>query len=55
MSVEVKIVSEEAISNKPASVIVSEDGKTIAEVVVKVDLKRGADGGFYHCVTFKKK
>lgn len=55
MSVEVKIISEQGVSREPPSVTICENGKIITEIIVKVELKRGADGGFYHCVTFKKK
>lgn len=52
--VRVEIQQEEAISRKPARVIVYQDEKPVAEVIAEVKLKQGADGDFYHCVTLKR-
>ncbi|MFA4871888.1 MAG: hypothetical protein WC610_02410 [Patescibacteria group bacterium] len=55
MAVRVKIESERVTSPHPARVLVYEDDRLVAEVIAKVELKEGADGGFYHCVTLEKK
>lgn len=54
MAVRVEVKSEIATSSEPAKVIVYEDGRLVAEIVAEVELKQGADGGYYHCVTLKK-
>ena len=54
MAIEVKTESEGGCSDRPARVLVYEDGKLVAEVIATVELKPGADGGRYHCVTLKK-
>ena len=55
MSIRVEIESEDNISNRPARVVVYENDRVVQEVIAEVNLKPGADGGWYHCVTLKKK
>ena len=52
--VRVVIESEVGTSRRPARVLVYEGGGLVAEVIAEVELKQGADGGYYHCVTLKK-
>lgn len=54
MSIRVDIKSEAGISHDPAKVFVYENDCLVAEVIAEVELKQGADGGWYHCVTLKK-
>ena len=54
MAVKVEVKSEIGTSYDPAKVLVYEDNRLVAEVVAKIELKQGADGGWYHCVTLKK-
>lgn len=51
----VDIESEVATSDRLARVLVYEGDRLVVEVVAEVELKQGADGGYYHCVTFKKR
>ena len=53
-NVKIEIRSESGISRKPARVRVYKGDRLIAEVIAKVELKPGADGGYYHCVTLEK-
>ena len=55
MAIKIRTESEEGASDRPARVLVYEDGKLVAEVIGKVEMKPGADGGMYPCVTLKKK
>lgn len=52
--VRVELESEVATFHRPARVLVYEAGRLVAEVIAEVELKQGADGGYYHCVTLKK-
>lgn len=52
--VRVEVESEGAISSRPARVLVYEDDQLVAAVVAKVELKQGADGGYYPCVILRK-
>ena len=52
--VRVEIESESATSSRPARVLVYEDDRLVSEVIAEIELKIGADGGWYHCVAFKK-
>ena len=54
MAVKVEVKSESGTSRDPAKILVYEDDRLVAEVVAEVELKQGADGGLYHCVTLKK-
>ena len=54
MAVRVEIKSEIATSRDPAKVLVYEDNHLVTEVTAEVELKQGADSGWYHCVTLKK-
>ena len=54
MAVRVEVKSEIGISRDPAKVLVYEDDRLVAEVIAEVELKQGANGGYYHCVTLKK-
>lgn len=51
----VDIESELGTSRRPARVLVYDGDQLVSEVIAEVELKMGADGGFYHCVTLKKK
>lgn len=53
--IRVDIESEVATSDRPARVLVYERDRLVAEVIAEVELKPGADGGYYHCVTLKKR
>ncbi len=55
MGVRVEIKSEIATSKNLACILIYENEQIVAEVVAKVELKQGADGEYYHCVTLKKK
>jgi len=55
MAIRVEIVSESGTSLDPAKVFVYENDRLVAEVVAEIELKQGADGGLYSCVTLKKK
>ena len=54
MAVRVEVKSETGTSRDPAKVLVYEDDRLVTEVVAKVEMKQGADGGWYYCVTLKK-
>lgn len=54
MAVKVEVRSEIGTSRDPAKVLVYEDDHLVAEVIAEVELKQGADGGWYHCVTLRK-
>ena len=54
MAVRVEVKSEIGTSCDPAKVLVYEDDRLVAEVIAEVELKQGANGGYYHCVTLKK-
>ncbi len=53
--VRVEIRSEIAVSDRPAQALVYVNDQLVAEVIGEVELKPGADGGWYHCVTLRKK
>lgn len=55
MAVEVEVKSEIGTSRDPAKVSVYENGHLIAEVIAEIELKQGADGGLYYCVTLRKR
>lgn len=52
--VRVKIKSKSVTSREPAKVLIYEDDQLVAEVIAKIEMKQGADGGWYHCVTLRK-
>ena len=52
--IRVTVESEVGISRSPARVLVYEGSELVTEVIAEVELKQGADGGYYHCVTLKK-
>lgn len=54
MAVKVEVKSEIGISRDPAKVLVYEDDCLIAEITAEVELKQGADSGWYHCVTLRQ-
>lgn len=54
MAVKVEVRSEIGTSRDPAKVLVYENNCLVAEIIAEVELKQGADGGWYHCVTLKK-
>ncbi len=49
--VRVEMRSEEATSRLPALVRIYQGEQIIREIVARIDLKKGADGGYYPCVT----
>ena len=53
MAVRVEVQSEAGTSRNPAKVLVYEDNRLVATVIAEVELKLGADGGWYHCVTLR--
>ena len=53
-NVRVEIESESATSDHPGRVLVYEHDELVAEILATVELKKGADGGFYNCVTLTK-
>ncbi len=53
-SVRVEIESEVATSDHPGRILVYDNDKLVAEIIATVELKPGADGGLYNCVTLKK-
>lgn len=55
MAVKIIVESEGVFSSKPARVLVYEDNCLVTEVVAKIELKQGADGGYYHCVDLTEK
>lgn len=54
MAVRVEIKSEIGTSRDPAKVSIYENDRLLAEVIAEIELKQGADGGWYHCVTLRK-
>jgi len=54
VAIRIEIESETAVSKRPARALVYENDQLVAEVIAEVDLKQGADDGYYHCVTLKK-
>jgi len=52
--VRVEVRSEVGTSREPAKVLVYSNEWLVAEVIAEVELKQGADSGWYHCVTLKK-
>ena len=52
--VRVEVRSEVGTSREPAKVLVYNNECLVAEVVAEVELKQGADGGWYHCVSLRK-
>ena len=53
--VTVELKSEVGTSREPAKVLVYENGQLVAEVIAKIEFKKGADGGWYNCVILEKK
>ncbi len=53
--VRVEIRSEVGTSREPAKVLVYDNEHLVAEVLAEIELKQGADSGWYHCVTLKKR
>ncbi|MBI2450588.1 MAG: hypothetical protein HYV47_03590 [Candidatus Nealsonbacteria bacterium] len=51
--IRVETESEVATSERPARVLVYEDDKLVAVVIAGIERQKGADGGFYPCVTLK--
>lgn len=54
MAIRIEIESEIAVSDRPARVLVYENDQLVGEIIAEVELKQGADDGYYHCVTLKK-
>ena len=54
MAVRVEVKSESGTSREPAKVLVFEDNRLVATIIAEVELKQGADNGWYPCVTLKK-
>lgn len=55
MAIKIETQSEEATSKEPARVLVYDNDALVGEIIVRVEKKRGADGGYYDCVTLEKK
>ena len=55
MAVRVEVKSESGCSSEPGKVLVYENDQLVAEIIAKVELKQGADSGWYNCVTLEKK
>lgn len=53
--IRVELKDEIAIRKDPATVLVYDGEQLVAEVVAKVELDRGADGGWYYVVKLEKK
>ncbi|MBU6501095.1 MAG: hypothetical protein KGJ89_03130 [Patescibacteria group bacterium] len=51
--IRIALKQEEGISKDPARVLIYKDNELLAEVIAEIELKRGADNGFYNCVTLK--
>ena len=56
MTVRVEIQSEIVTSDEPAKILNYEGGYPCPaiEVIAEIELKQGADGGWYRCVVLKK-
>ncbi len=54
MPVTVEIESEEALSKKPARVLVCENGKVVKEIIAKIEYNKGADSRYYPCVILEE-
>lgn len=54
MFTRVEIESESGTSRAPASVKVYEGDKLVTTIIATVEMKQGADGGLYPCVTLKQ-
>ena len=52
--IRVEVESEGGCAPNTANVKVYDGEKLVAEVLGRVELKRGADGGWYHCVELKE-
>lgn len=52
--VRVEVESEAGTSRRPARVLVYKGTLLVAEVTAKIEMKQGADGGYYPCVTLKE-
>ncbi len=52
--IRVDIESEVGTPDRPARVLVYDGDQLVVEVVAEVELKQGADSGYYHYVTLKK-
>jgi len=53
--VKVEIVYGSGPAPQKATVMVTEDGKLVEEVLVEMESQQGADGGFYTAVKLTKK
>ena len=51
-TVRVETESEVATSRRPARVLVYENEQLVAEIIATIELKQGADGGYYNCIVF---
>lgn len=52
----IKITSEETTSREPANVrIYDAENNLVKEIVGSIEQKKGADGGYYNCVTLTEK
>lgn len=54
VGVRVEVKSEKGSLDEPARVLVYDGSSLVAEVVARVEMKPGADGGLYSCVTLEK-
>lgn len=55
MAIRIEVTSEKGMSLAPAKVLVYENDRLVAEITAEIELKPGADGGLYHCVTLTKR
>lgn len=53
MAVRVEIKSEVGTSRELARVLIFENDHLVAKVIAEIELKQGADGGWYNCVILK--
>lgn len=53
--IRIEIKSEIATSDHPARVLVYQGNRLIEEITAQIELKQGADGGYYPCVNLSRK
>ncbi len=54
MAVRIEIKPETLNSREPAKIVVYDGDRLVTEIIAKVELSPGADGGMYNCVTLKE-
>ncbi len=55
MAIRIEIKSESGCCREPAGVKIYNNNQLITEVIAVVEPKEGADGGYYDCVTLRRK